>query len=89
VRPGSRCLLFVSPKRRHQEKGDREAAALRVPKSRSQSGKGRKLATLKQCGLLIPCLTPTFGSCFNAEQVNCNGNRNGSRNRNRNRNRNP
>ncbi|MEB0024178.1 hypothetical protein, partial [Actimicrobium sp. CCI2.3] len=24
------------------------------------------------CVTLIPCLTPTFGSCFNAEKVNVN-----------------
>ncbi len=37
-RTGRRCLLFASPKRSNQEKGGREAAALRVPKSRSRSG---------------------------------------------------
>ncbi|MFT5534430.1 MAG: hypothetical protein ACI8WM_003434 [Burkholderiaceae bacterium] len=39
------------------------------PKAGASQGEGRKLASLKQCGLLIPCLTPTFGSCFNAGYV--------------------
>jgi hypothetical protein len=29
-------------------------------------------ASPQTCVPLIPCLTPTFGSCFNAEQVKVN-----------------
>jgi hypothetical protein len=71
-RPGSRSLLFASPKRSNQEKGDREAAALRVPKSRSQSGGVPQTRFAQTCVTLIPCLTPAFGSCLNAEQVKVN-----------------
>jgi hypothetical protein len=50
-------------------------------------------ATPQTCVPLIPCLTPTFGSCLNAEQVkvkiNGNGYGYGNRNRNRNYNYNP
>jgi hypothetical protein len=84
----------------NQEKGDREAAALRVSKSRSQSGGGPQTrfpcraqirlqanpvtqadrmrsetpASPQTCGTLIPCLTPAFGSCFNAGYVKINVN---------------
>ena len=44
------------------------------PKVGVRQGEGRKLAALRQCGLLIPCLTPTFGSYLNAGQVNGNFN---------------
>ncbi|MFT5534506.1 MAG: hypothetical protein ACI8WM_000191 [Burkholderiaceae bacterium] len=49
-------------------------------------------ASPQTCGTLIPCLTPAFGSCFNAVyvkgHVKINFNFNFNRNRNRNRNRN-
>ncbi|MFT5591162.1 MAG: hypothetical protein ACI9ZF_003358, partial [Bradyrhizobium sp.] len=79
-------FFLLRQKVSNQEKGDREAAALRVPKSRSQSGGGPQTRFAQTCVPLIPCLTPTFGSCLNAEQVKVktNGNRNRNRNRNRN-----
>ncbi|MEB0023693.1 hypothetical protein, partial [Actimicrobium sp. CCI2.3] len=46
-------------------------AALRVPKNGSQSRGGSQTRFAQTCALLIPCLTTVFGSCFNAEQVNC------------------
>ena len=54
------------------------------PKAGASQGECRKLASLKQCVTLIPCLTPAFGSCLNAGQVNGQFNSNFNRNFNRN-----
>jgi hypothetical protein len=70
--PAAGHFFLLRQKVSNQEKGDREAAALRVPKSRSQSGGGPQTRYAQTCVPLIPCLTPTFGSCLNAEQVNVN-----------------
>jgi hypothetical protein len=78
---------------RQKEVTKKKATAKRLPcgfpKSGTSQGEGRKLASLRQYGLLIPCLTPAFGSCFNAGYVKGHANFNFNRNRNRNRNRNP
>ncbi|MFT5961909.1 MAG: hypothetical protein ACI8WM_002246, partial [Burkholderiaceae bacterium] len=67
--PAAGHFFLLRQKASNQEKGDREAAALRVPKSRSQSGGVPQTRYAQTCVTLIPCLTPTFGSCFNAGYV--------------------
>ncbi|MFT5533844.1 MAG: hypothetical protein ACI802_002079 [Candidatus Paceibacteria bacterium] len=67
----------------------RRFACKRIPLRRRIACDPKPLLHLKQCGLLIPCLTPTFGSCFNAEHVKGHVNFNFNFKINRNRNRNP
>jgi hypothetical protein len=61
---------LLSQKEGNQEKGDREAAALRVPKKGSQSRRGAQTRFAQTCAPLIPCLTTFFGSYLNTKQIN-------------------
>ncbi len=53
-RPGSRYLLFASPKRRYQEKGDRRLLPFGFPNSVRWKGERCKLASLEQAFFLSP-----------------------------------
>ena len=53
------------------------------PKAGASQGECRKLASLRHASLFFPCLTPTFGSCLNAGQVNSNSQVNTNTNTNK------
>jgi hypothetical protein len=53
VRPGSRCLLFASPKRRYQEKGDRPAGSQKPEPVRGKAANSLRSNNAKQVNINI------------------------------------
>jgi hypothetical protein len=76
------CLrsIHFAKKKVTKKKATARRLPFGFPKTVASQGEGRKLASLRQCGPLIPCLTTVFGSCLNAEQVKVkiNGKSNGN-----------